>query len=111
MIKHSFFLTEKQQDDLLAQAKDLGVDNIPDFLDKAIQLSKIYAAALKENCEVVIIDKDVKVLENKKEKKLALVGPKKSVMFVTDKLKEALQIETAIRATNNFGLPIDEWNA
>lgn len=111
MIKHSFFLTEKQQEELLLQAKGVGADDIPEFLDKAIQLAKIYATALQEGYDFVVIDKEVKLLENKKEEKVALVGPKKSVIFVTDKLKQALNIETKIRESNNFGLPVDGFEA
>lgn len=111
MIKHSFFLTDKQQEELLEQAKSVGAADIPEFLDKAIQLTKIYAAALKEGYEFVVIGSQVQVLANKKDKKLALIGPETSITFVTEKLCQSLNIEQKIKETNNFGLSVDGFDA
>lgn len=111
MIKHSFFLTDKQQEDLLEQAKSVGANDIPEFLDKAIQLTKIYATALKEGYEFIVVDSDAQILENNTENKTAIIGPKKSIVFVTEKLMQALQIEQKIRESNNFGFPVDGFEA
>lgn len=112
LIKHTFFLTDKQQADLLEQAEMIGVNTVADFIDKAIYLAKIYAKANKDGHEFLVVErKEVEILEDEEANKIALVGPKESFVFITDKLNEAMQIHKQIQGTNSFGMPIDEWLA
>lgn len=112
LVKHTFFITEKQQAELLEQAQVMGVETVADFIDKAIHLAKIYAKAVKDDHEFLVVErKNVELLEDEEAGRLALVGPKKSIVFITEKLNEAMHIHKQIQGTNSWGFPIDGFDA
>lgn len=90
----------------------MGVETVADLIDKAIHLAKIYAKAVRDGHEFVVVErKEVELMEDEAADRIALVGPKKCIVFVTEKLNEAMQIHKQIQGTNKFGFPVDGFDA
>ena len=78
MIKHTFFLTEKQQADLMEHARTVGVDNIPDFLvnDRTLFVG---SGTVEEYVEFGALGTDtLKVDNDKKTVQITLPPPQQS---------------------------------
>lgn len=116
LISYTFFFTKKQSEKIERLGEKLGAANMITLFDKMLALTEIYGNSLDHNYEMALVDRDemeviVQSDENNKNSHVSMYGPEKSLVFVTSQLEEKLGIQKLIKESNNFGFPVDGYEA
>lgn len=104
-VEHVFSLDEEKEREILNSVKILEVESIPELFDMALHFARMYAMILETGCELVVVDKDVKVLKRGEE--VALLGNEKNLVFVGDKIDRAMNMTNKVREALQLKTPQD----
>lgn len=114
IVNYTMFFTEKQAAVVENLVEKLGVADMSELFDKMITLMQIYGNAVDNGYDLAVVDMNrlqTKTTGKGSKQIVSLKGNAKAFAVVTTELEEQLGFNRQIKQTNNFGFPVQDFQA